>query len=254
MRDLLFHLNRLAWFVRYHAAVQALSPQIMRAIRRDPVLRGLLSPVTRDDELLVKADGVRTFWVSPGGFIDQSAMRTQTGVVPRDIIGFHLHEFEGALRKPGRLRALRLLAVGEVVRALHQRVGKVLGIVSPVDVRVPLPSKRALRRLGLAGMVAYGPPEALAKLPHGYFEQHVLATPDGDLFVIEPGSLHVVVFEPPTMIGRRANGDDWYRNVQGRLPVGLALATAPLRFATGSLPEPAIAEDMQASIHAPERG
>lgn len=42
--------------------------------------------------------GLRAFWTSRGGYIESSALRTDVMDVPRDMIGFHVYEFEDKLR------------------------------------------------------------------------------------------------------------------------------------------------------------
>lgn len=47
---------------------------------------------------LREAKGLRAFWVARGGYIEASTIRVDALEIPRDTIGFHVYEFEDALR------------------------------------------------------------------------------------------------------------------------------------------------------------
>lgn len=42
--------------------------------------------------------GLRAFWTARGGYIEASTIRTDVMEIPRDMIGFHVYEFEDKLR------------------------------------------------------------------------------------------------------------------------------------------------------------
>lgn len=48
--------------------------------------------------LVKEVRGLRAFWTSRGGYIESSALRQDVMDVPRDMIGFHVYEFEDKLR------------------------------------------------------------------------------------------------------------------------------------------------------------
>lgn len=84
-----------------HAMAQELTETIYRGFEHENLL-SLFTNVENapfDGRVFVKeVRGLKAFWVSRGGYIEASEMKSEVMEIPRDTIGFHVFEFEDKLR------------------------------------------------------------------------------------------------------------------------------------------------------------
>jgi len=80
---------------------QQVTENILEGFQHENLL-GLLSNVENapfDGRVLIKETrGLRAFWTARGGFIEASTIRSDVMEIQRDMIGFHVYEFEDKLR------------------------------------------------------------------------------------------------------------------------------------------------------------
>ena len=80
---------------------QQMTETIYRGFEHENLLQ-ILADVENapfDGRVLVKeVKGLRAFWTARGGFIEASTLRADVMEIPRDMIGFHVYEFEDKLR------------------------------------------------------------------------------------------------------------------------------------------------------------
>ena len=80
---------------------QQVTETILEGFEHENLL-GLLTMVENapfDGRVLVKETrGLRAFWTARGGYIEASTLRSDVMEIPRDMIGFHVYEFEDKLR------------------------------------------------------------------------------------------------------------------------------------------------------------
>lgn len=84
-----------------HAMAQELTETIYRGFEHENLL-SLFTNVENapfDGRVFVKeVRGLKAFWVSRGGYIEASEIKSEVMEIPRDTIGFHVFEFEDKLR------------------------------------------------------------------------------------------------------------------------------------------------------------
>jgi hypothetical protein len=80
---------------------QQVTETILEGFQTENLL-GLLTQVENapfDGRVLIKETrGLRAFWTARGGYIEASTIRSDVMEIPRDMIGFHVFEFEDKLR------------------------------------------------------------------------------------------------------------------------------------------------------------
>jgi hypothetical protein len=80
---------------------QQVTQAILMGFEHENLLR-LLTTVENapfDGRVLVKETrGLKAFWTARGGYIEASTLRQEVMEIPRDMIGFHVYEFEDKLR------------------------------------------------------------------------------------------------------------------------------------------------------------
>lgn len=83
------------------AMAQQVTQTILEGFEHENLLN-LLTQVENapfDGRVTVKETrGLRAFWTARGGFIEASTIRSDVMEIPRDMIGFHVYEFEDKLR------------------------------------------------------------------------------------------------------------------------------------------------------------
>lgn len=83
------------------AMAQQVTETILEGFQHENLLQ-LLTQVENapfNGRVLIKETrGLRAFWTSRGGYIESSALRQDVMDIPRDMIGFHVYEFEDKLR------------------------------------------------------------------------------------------------------------------------------------------------------------
>lgn len=84
-----------------HEAAQEITTTLLEGFEHENLL-GLLADVENapfDGRVLVKETrGLKAFWTARGGYIEASTIQTDVMEIPRDLIGFHVYEFEDKLR------------------------------------------------------------------------------------------------------------------------------------------------------------
>jgi hypothetical protein len=68
--------------------------------------------------------GLRAFWIARGGYIEASTVNTETAEIEKDMIGFHVYEFEDKLRNNFAETQATLVDLGiqRMDAAINQRV------------------------------------------------------------------------------------------------------------------------------------
>lgn len=95
---------------KLHKYAEKTSKLIVKDLRDNQLLKDIgVQFLKRGDRLFAKKDvqGLRAFWISRGGYIEASELREHVLEAPRDIVGFHVSEYEEKLHDASFWQELR---------------------------------------------------------------------------------------------------------------------------------------------------
>lgn len=97
-------------------------------------LMSIVERVPEDGRIMIKETrGMRAFWTAKGGYIEASTLQTDVAELIRDMIGFHVYEFEDKLRNNFAETQATLIDLGgqRLEAEINQRVLRIFQAAIP---------------------------------------------------------------------------------------------------------------------------